>query len=318
MKFLTLSTLICILSLFYGVSSALALTASPVKIEVQGDPGQTLRGEIELLNEQDDQKILFSSFENFEPAGDTGSPRFIGAKDGLATWLQTEPSVTIDPGKKARIPYSITIPANAEPGGYFAAIFFGAQDPKTQQGGEVSIGGKLGVLLLLRVSGDIVENAGLSLFQIEKGARLVSSLPISFTYTFSNSGGDRVVPLGDIKIKNTFGLLTTSIPANINEGSVLPNSSRKFHSTWGEVSTSTTTMSFFQTAKKQFENFHFGVYSANISVVYGSTNQVASDTFYFLLIPWQLLSLCIILCILIYIGLRKYNAWIISKSKSTP
>ena len=137
---------VLVVSLFVGIPQAEALTLSPVKVEVTGNPGQTLRGELDLMNEQSDTKTYFSSFENFEPSGDTGSPKFIGGGAGLATWMQTEPSFVIGNGQTLKIPYTITIPADAEPGGYFAAIFWGEDNPAAKQGGEVAIGGKLGVL----------------------------------------------------------------------------------------------------------------------------------------------------------------------------
>lgn len=308
---------ILLLCFFFDSGSVSALTISPVKVEVTGDPGQILRGEIELLNEQLETKTYFSSFENFEPSGDTGSPKFVGSKDGLATWLQTQPTVSISNGETVKIPYTITIPVNAEPGGYFAAIFLGEQDPGAQSAGEVSIGGKIGVLILLRVSGDIEEQAGISEFSISESGKFQNALPINFAYKFANSGGDRVVPLGDILIKNTFGGLTATLPANINEGSVLPNSARKFQVMWSDVNGATSTSNnFFATAKSQLSDFHFGLYKAELSVVYGATNQTTTDSFRFLFIPWQLLTLMLIGVVVALLGLRRYNAWIISKSKS--
>lgn len=304
------------LCLLVGIYSAEALTISPVKVEVTGDPGQTLRGELELLNEQDQPKVFYSSFENFEPSGDTGSPKFIGSTEGLATWLQTGASVPVAAGETVKIPYTITIPAGTEPGGYFAAIFWGEQDPAAVESGEVTIGGKLGVLILLRVAGDIEEAAGISEFGITTGSKIITTLPITFSYRFANSGGDRVVPLGDILIKNTFGGLTETLSANITEGNVLPNSARKFQTSWGEVSAEVETKSFLSTAKEQLGEFHFGLYSAELSVVYGATNQTANDTLRFVMIPWQLLSLCFAGLIIAIFGLKKYNSWIISKSKS--
>ncbi len=316
MKIAQLVKAVLTIMLFVTANQAFALTASPVKVEITGDAGQTLTGEIELLNEQKEQKILFTSFENFEPAGDTGAPRFIGANDGLATWLTTQSSVTIKPEQKVIVPYSITIPPNTEPGGYFAAIFFGAQDPSGIEAGEVAIGGKLGILILLRVSGDIVENAGLANFGTDGAKRLFTSLPINFSYKFTNSGGDRVVPLGDITIKNTFGMVSAELPANKNEGSVLPNSGRTFTSAWGEYVKDAPVKSFLQTLQTQLADFHLGLYRAHVAVVYGTTNQSASDTFTFFIFPWQLLLLCALALVFAYFMLRKYNAWIISKSKS--
>jgi hypothetical protein len=300
-----------------GGEPALALTISPVKIEVAGDPGQVLRGEIELLNEQVLPKVFFSSFENFEPSGDTGSPKFIGATGGLATWLQTEKSVPVATGETVKVPFTITIPTDAEAGGYFAAIFWGEQDPITETAGEVAIGGKLGVLLLLRVRGDIVEEAGISEFAVASTKKVHSGLPIMLSYRFANSGGDRVVPLGDIIIKNSFGSEVVTLAANRTEGNVLPGSSRKFEAVWGDIMmSSASTSNFLSKAKQQFSEFHFGFYKAELSLVYGATNQPASASIWFFILPWQLLLLVLIALCLAWWLLKRYNAWIVSKSKS--
>jgi hypothetical protein len=310
---------LAVIALFFlpsSVHTASALTISPVRIEVQGDPGQTLRGELEILNEQAEVKQFYSSFENFEPSGETGSPHFVGAQDGLATWMQTEQFIEIQPNEKKIVPYTITIPQNAEPGGYFSAIFWGGQDPSTLEAGEVSIGGKLGVLILLRVNGDIEEGAGISEFTTDVKARLFSSLPIGFSYRFTNTGGDRVVPLGDIVITNTFGKTSATISANEKEGNVLPGSARRFSAVWETDATHSTSTTFFVTAGQQLQDFHFGLYTAKLSVVYGATNQMATDSITFVIIPWQLLLIVAVVLALLTVALKKYNAWIIAKSRT--
>jgi hypothetical protein len=267
-------------------SPVFALTISPAKFEITGDPGQTLNGEINLYNEQEGSKTFFSSFENFEPKGDTGSPYFVGAKDDLATWLRTEEQITIKQGERIKVPFSMVIPKDAEPGGHFAAIFFGTQPPGAG-GGEVSIGGKIGMLILLRVSGYVPEGGGLAQFSSKEKHKFLSALPITFAYRFNNTGGDRVVPLGEIKIKNTFRMVSDSLPANKNEGSVLPNSTRKFEAVWGSESKDENT-GFFHMAAKEWRDFHFGWYTAQINLSWGLTNQKANGAYNFFIIPWQL------------------------------
>jgi hypothetical protein len=316
MKSRYLTVLAVIFCSFSGAYDALALTVSPVRVEVTGNPGQTLTGEMEILNEQADTKTFYSSFENFEPSGDTGSPKFVGNTGNLSTWMKTNERIDITPGEKIIIPYTITIPQDAEPGGYFSAIFWGQQNPATQAAGEVSIGGKLGVLVLLRVAGDIHEEAGISEFTATDGKRIFLNLPVGLSYRFTNKGQDRVVPLGDITIKNTFGFTVATIAANQSEGNVLPNSTRKFNITWGDVSKDQT-HSFFAAAKNQFSNFHFGYYKATVSVVWGSENKVETATTWFVLFPWQLLSVVLVLSIVLFFAVRRYNAWIISRNSST-
>lgn len=277
------------------VSSAYALTVSPVKIEITADPGQTLRGEIELFNEQQETKTFYVSYENFESRGDSGAPYFIGSKNGLATWVSTAPEVTLASGERIQIPYTISIPTTAKPGGYFAAIFFGSQPTRGTGGGEVTIGGKIGVLVLLKVSGDVEESAGLIDFSALNSQRFFSQLPVVLEYGFNNTGGDRVVPRGEIKIKNTLQFTSVTLRANENEGSVLPSSTRRFEVLWGEKQSKDEKRGFFETAITQLTDFHFGWYRADMDLIYGLSAQTANASYNFFVIPWQLLVVIVII-----------------------
>jgi hypothetical protein len=319
--------LLIIFVLFFSLGffkSASALTISPARIDINGNPGQTLSGEIEIINEESASRTYYTSYENFEPRGDTGAPYFIGSKDGLATWINSIPSIQIEKGAKKILSYTIKIPQNAEAGGYFGALFFGSTPPGGSLGGEVSIGGRIGALILLRVNGDIKEGGGLLDFTINNKQKIFTTLPITFGYRMNNTGGDRVVPIGNIDIKNTFRISTAKLIANKNEGSVLPNSSRKFNVVWGDDSQILTNKSsiddsgFLEMASKQWNNFYFGWYTANINLVWGTTNQTANSSYDFFVIPWQLLTLILVtLLILFFFGrfiLRKYNKMIISSA----
>ncbi len=298
--------------------SADALTISPTKIDVAGDPGQTLVGEIEVFNEQSEVKTFYTSFENFEPRGETGAPFFVGGGSGLSTWIGTQGSVVVIPGERVNIPYSITIPADAVPGGYFAAIFFGSQPPETGAGSEVSIGGKVGSLVLLRVNGDVEEGGGL----LEFGAGLTSSklftsVPVPFSYRFNNTGGDRVIPRGEVTIKNVFGMHVVTIDANKTEGSVLPGSVRKFDLNWGDAMSlpEGEESSFFDIVKFQAANLRVGLYKADLNISWGETNQNSTASTTIFMLPWQFLIVFFgALATLVFI-LKQYNRFIIARSK---
>lgn len=298
--------------------SADALTISPTKVDIAGDPGQTLVGEIELFNEQTEVKTFYTSFENFEPRGETGAPFFVGGGSGLATWIGTQGSVLINPGERVNIPYSITIPTDATPGGYFAAVFFGSQPPETGAGSEVSIGGKVGTLVLLRVNGDVEEGGGLLEFTTgASSSKLFASVPVPFSYRFNNTGGDRVIPRGEVTIKNIFGIHVETLDANKTEGSVLPGSVRKFELSWGEPMTVAEGQEpgFFDVVKFQASNLRVGLYNAELNISWGETNQtsVASTTIFML--PWQFLIVFFgALAVLLFI-LKQYNRFIIARAK---
>lgn len=320
--------------LFLGVAIVLAfqahaLTISPVKMEISGDPGQTLQSELTLFNEQDETKTFYSSAENFEARGETGAPFFLPERVGLATWIKIEGQVTLKPKEEKTIPFSIGIPKNAEPGGHFAAILWGQTPTQATEGGQVAVGGRLGVLILLKVSGEVKEGGGLLEFGAGEKQKFFSSLPITFAYRFNNTGGDRIVPIGEIKIKNTFGLTSATLPANKKEGSVLPGSARKFEVIWKQTQKDTDIkpidtkeeeeLGFLEMAGRQWSEFHFGRYTAKMSLAWGAANQTATAKYSFFIIPWQLLLIiAIILAFIGFLGiwgLKKYNRWIIAQAR---
>jgi hypothetical protein len=283
-----------------------ALTVSPAKIEITADPGQTVRGEVELFNEQSETRTFYTSYENFESRGDSGAPYFTGSKSGLATWMSAASEVTLAPGERIQVPYSIATPISAKPGGYFAALFFGSQPSRGTEGGEVTIGGKIGVLILLRVAGEVEESAGLVDFGAKDGTRVFSSLPLTLEYGFNNTGGDRVVPRGEIKIKNTIRLTSATLLANDHEGSVLPGSTRRFEVVWGDEKIEHK--GFFSIVLAQLTDFHFGWYTARMELTWGESAQTASAAYNFFVIPWQLLSIVLGIAALVWFVFKFWMA----------
>jgi hypothetical protein len=305
-------------------------------MEISGDPGQTLIGEIELFNEQNEARTYFSSTANFEARGDTGAPHFLEERVGLATWISVQESVHLEPQERKMVPYSIVIPPGAEPGGHFAAIFWG-QTPQAEAGGQVAIGGRLGMLILLSVTGEVMAGqSGLGEFGVEEG-RLVNALPVTFFYRFFNDSRERVRPSGEIAIRNLFGFTVATLDANRGGGNVLPGSTRKFSVTWQERGQEKSAAApteagaaapeapgFFAAAGNQWRNFALGPYWAELNLVYGSLIGTEADqkqtqaSYLFFVIPWQLLSIIIFVLIIVgflsIIGIKRYNRWIIRKA----
>ncbi len=217
---------------------ARALTVSPPKIEITGDPGKTISGSFLLINEQDSTKKFYTTFENFEAQGESGTPKFTPGTTGLGSWMHAVATVVIAPGEQKDIPFTISIPKNAEPGGHFGAIFLGTSPPESEGGGQVSVGAKVGILILLRVSGAVKEGANLLEFRAQD--RFTSSLPATLFYRIQNGGGDRLKPSGEVTIRNTVGLKSAQLPANKAESNVLPLSTRKFTILWSDDERSTT------------------------------------------------------------------------------
>ncbi len=302
-----------------------ALTFSPVRFELQANPGQALEKEITLTNETDAPITLFSSYSNFEASGEGGTPSFVESKEGLAGWMNVQTSITIEPKESVTVPYQIIVPQGAEPGGYFAGVHFTTTPPAVGElGGQVAIGAKTGPLVLLTVNGDVKEAGGIVEFDTVEKKKLYTSLPISFYYRFRNDGRDRIKPVGDIHIKNILGISNRSVDANKVEGNILPNSTRRFDVEWsgrGRNASSvelTEKLSFFESARYQWNNFAFGRYTSELSLSFGQKDGHASKKIVLWVVPWQLLLILCIIIVIISVIFRKiirhYNNYIIGQA----
>ncbi len=314
------------LSVFFlivPIHNVFALTLTPIRLEISGDPGQTITKEITLINEKKTAETFYTSFENFTSEGETGNPSWTVPVDDLGTWMKSVDSVTLPAGGQKNVSFTITIPKNAEPGGHFAGIFWGTT-PKVQSGGQVSIGAKTGVLVLLSVSGQVNDKGGVLEFATKNNQTFYTALPVDFYYRFQNNGNDRIKPLGDVVINNIFGINSTKIPGNPVGGNILPHSVRRMETSWIKTDSSglnniESTRSFFEQIKYEWNNFAFGYYTANLNLKYGVSGQTATSIFTFWVVPWQLLIVSIILLILAYLiihgGLHSYNKWVIGRAE---
>lgn len=316
------------LTFFLGLLSlpikAEALTLTPIRLELSGNPGDTITEQITLINERETAETYYISFSNFEAQGETGTPTFVDPKEDLGTWISGPDAVDLTPRESKIVPISIKIPADAIPGGHFAAVFWGTQ-PKVAKPGSVSIGMKTGVLVLLTVKGDVSEEGGITEFSTKDKVTFYTALPVDFYYRFRNSGGDRIKPAGNIVIKNMLSLTSARVPGNPVEGNVLPNSTRKIETVWqgddgSDPAVTSDQGNFFTKAGYEWRNFAFGHYTANLSLAYGLKNQVSIAKFTFWVFPWHLTILSIVIAIIAYIVLRKlirrYNKWVIEKAEA--
>ncbi len=306
-------------ALALSVFTAQALTISPARAELTGDPGETISGTFTLTNPLDTDQTYYTSVENFEAQGETGTPNFTASKDGLPSWVKVVDKVVLKKGERATISYSVVIPTDADSGGHFGAIFLSTVPPSAGEG-QVSVGAKMGMLLFLKVTGEIKENGGLSDFALKNGKNVLTSLPVDFIYKFKNEGNDRVKPEGELVIKNTFGMETSRMDINKTKGdNVLPASTRRFEVRYGDTDAPAISAPFFDQVKFQKSNFALGMYKANLNLSFGNTGKASSSlTFY--IFPWQLLSVvfgALLVVILLLIALVKhYNRWIIKQARA--
>ena len=311
-------------------NSARAFTVTPVRLELTADPGTTISGSFTVYNDSSTDQILFTSAQNFEAKDETGNPVFVPGNAGLVSWVHLPASVLSKSRQDVKIPFTISVPKDADPGGYFAGLFASTAQPNSNAG-QVALGSRIGSLLLLTVNGNISEGVTVLEFGTTDHSRFYSGLPINFYYRFQNSGNDRIKPLGDVLVKNTFGFTTKILNANQNNGNVLPKSIRRFETAWitsgGDIRQDPNAQpiaengrGFFAAAGYEWHNYAFGFYDAHLNLAYGNViAKSATASYLFFVFPWQLLLIWLVILIILFFILRfwirRYNKHIIEQAK---
>jgi hypothetical protein len=302
--------------------AALALTVSPVRLELSGNPGDNTVSTIKVINSTFASKTYFTNVETFEAMDETGNPTFKVVKTDLANWINVPDAITLGPNESKDIPFSVSIPKDAEPGGYFAAILLTENPPQQNGGVQVALSSQVGTLVLFRVSGNIQEGVDILEFDAKNHQHWFTSLPVTFYFRFQNSGQSWVKPLGDIIVKDFFGKTAAIVPANPVEGNVLPQSIRRFENSWtGKDGLAVQPGQFWSAVLFQFRNFAFGPYTVRLNVAYNSQNgmQGSTATATVWVFPWQLSLVSLIAAVIAFYILRfvirKYNRTIISRSQ---
>ena len=310
--------LLPILALFLFLpTNAKALIVSYPTIELSAKPGETVSKQVRLENEGDKEITFYSSIYNFKSNNKDGKPELIplpqeGLVD-LASWIKVEKGpITLAPKQSKDIDITIDVPSYADPGGHYATVLWGDNSQKTDEKANLSINWKTGHLILLKVSGDVKEDVTISNFKVKKGYQ--NRLPIEFTTELQNTGNVHIKPVGQIEIKNIFGGKSGIAQFNNTGGNILPKSSREFDDAWiGEKNVQDG--GFFQELRNEFKNFAIGRYTANIAIFYGNDQKMleAHDSFWVL--PWRVMLVALILLLIIFFLIKKYNKMVIKRSK---
>ena len=289
------------------------ITISPPKFEESVSPGQTISSSIKIINNSDDEVLMEAVVYDFKPSGEEGRQTFISPESddpyidySLSTWISidTEP-FTVGPKSTKEVNFSIEVPESAEPGGHYAAIFFGppssegieGETETALHGGEVSVRGEIGTLLIIKVEGEVYELAKIVEFNSVK--KLWERSPVTLITRFHNFSNVHLKPVGFIDIFNIFGRKINTLEVNNEKGNVLPISIRMFEVTWEKERA-------------------FGRYTAKLSLAYGEKNKVATAETIVWVIPWKKISAgifgLIILILILIFGIKRYNRYIIRKA----
>jgi hypothetical protein len=266
------------------------------QILVNLDPGKTTEGTTKVVNDSNVPLTFNLTVQDFTVTNNLGTPNIVqkgilNNKYSASNWITISPRVfTLKPQEKQIVNYYIQVPADARPGGHYAAIVYAPLSPQQTGATGGIVNSEIGALFYVTVNGPVNESAKVTkfftnLFQ-EYG-------PVNILTEITNYGDLHITPKGTITVTGLFFNKTQ----NLKESNIFPGGvARQFTNTFGQT-------------------LMLGRYKAELLASYGKNNNLPlMATLYFWIIPWRLI---IVLVLLILAGYLSYKYWRKRKDKKT-
>lgn len=220
---LALAVAACAIAPAAAARAQVSVSLYPVSFRYDIPRGSSQTGVITVSNPSETAISLQVETENFS-GGEGGTVEFApeGAKYGLLSWMSVDRTpFVLGPGQKKEVPFTISVPENAEVGGHYGTILFRASSADVGGGGGSSIGisGRVGSIILVSVPGDAKrsgELVGVS------APGFIQYGPLTVNASYKNTGSVHYVTKGTATFKGIFGSRTVAF----DEKTILPDVQR--------------------------------------------------------------------------------------------
>lgn len=259
-------------------------TISPPVIELEVAPGESKEGTLKIINDGSTSLNFDTSIRDFIVEDNIGTPKILppntlSNKYSGASWIGIYPTqVYVSPKQSTTYSYYVQVPADARPGGRYAAVLYTPTNPTGVTDTGAAVNTSVGSLFYITVKGPVTEKATVTEFNTKK---LWETGPVTLNTLIKNESDIHISPVGTITLKNMLGRVSETKP--VKDINIFPGASREFETTLGK-------------------DFMFGRYEAELQARYGSENKTLSAVYSFWVIPWKLLILIFGIILAIIIG----------------
>lgn len=295
---ITAVLLLSVKVLFAQEADSRTILISPPTVSERFDPGDKKEGTMKITNTSASDTITFKAVIRDFIVEDTKGTPLINVDFGVgkrkyaaSSWIGVYPSTfSLSPGQTQTVNYYVQIPQDARPGGRYAAVVYEPQERIDVKGSGTGVETHIGSLFILRINGDIVENASVTRFGASK--KFWEYGPITVNTQIYNGSDSHIRPSGTVVLKNLFGKIVATQP--LTEFNIFPEVGRDFTNSLGE-------------------KLMFGPYTAELKATYGDNNSktLFASTGLFVL-PWKIVAIVIlVIVVLVLLGIflrrRKKN-----------
>lgn len=182
------------------------------------DPGAVF-GDTVAISNLSDHPIHFAIFPT-DAVSVADTAGFAALRDDEApvdvgTWIRLSAGdYTVEPGKRIDVPFSITVPEDAEPGDHAGAILAvdteeGSFDPASApEGLSFNVRHRMGARVYVRVGGTVAPALRIQDLAVQRDGGTAT-----VTWDVRNSGNTRVAPSAEVRITGLFGRTVRTVPA---------------------------------------------------------------------------------------------------------
>ena len=260
-------------------SSANTLKITPVRSDIEVKAGASQTVEIIVTNLTDKDISVKPTQNDFIAGDESGTPALILDDDkyapthSLKRFMTPLEVFTIPAKESATVEVLLTVPKDAQAGGYFGAVRFAPSDPSN--GGQVNLASSVASLILLTVPGNLTEKMDLTNFSVQQnkkpGTFFTNPKDIEVSLRFENKGNVQQAPFGKISLrKGNEVVYSYDFNQKSPKEMVLPDSARRWNVALNNIG-------------------DFGYYTVSATLTYGTKNQTVEVTKSFWVIPWSLI-----------------------------
>jgi hypothetical protein len=276
---------------------------SPARQQITINPGEGSTFAVKFYNLSEIPLSGVVYVSDFVVDSTDGSPRIVENNDqanpkySASKWVTlSQEQITIAANDRAIITGSLSVPAEARPGGRYITVYFeptiGTPTSVGNDGGATGVSPRIASLLYIRVNGPISENA------------IISSLftksfyeygPIEVTANIINNGDYHIRPRGVFTLTNAVGGIVEQ--SSLKEANIFPEAMRVFSTTIGE-------------------KWMMGRYKIALSAVYGEKGRIMERAVYIWVFPWRVALIVLLALIILGILVKTLYKNIVVKETS--
>lgn len=175
-------------------------------VEWAADPGQTRTEHLVVTNHgADPVEFRLSAADGYF----TGTGRFTmlaSDQESVAAgrWIELPASVAVPAGATEVVPFTVTVPDDAEPGDHAAGV---AASVHVTGGGEVGVESRVGFRVMTRVTGELAPSLGLAASAAYTGeVNPFEAGAVEVAYELGNTGNTRLNARPEVSVSGPFGL----------------------------------------------------------------------------------------------------------------